>query len=224
MRNFLLNIFIFHQVRELKIKRIQNKLKSVSNSRYSCGIYYFSVIKTILYLNQIIIFFSALSKEPHIIEVPEEMDFDGFIHQSLNVGESINKTKPVSVSTLTDEQRFKIHQNKQNAIQKRILRKNQAVPPKKPLTDEQRTRMEANRKKAVLKRSQIENKTPLNPPKKFKFRPLSCPETFEVKSPTSKIDKSLEDLCEESEASWNSNPRWEELGESQKRKHKHEGN
>ena len=178
----------------------------------------------ILESNYHLFFFSALSKEPDIIEVPEEMDFDGFIHQSLNVGESINKTKSVSVSTLTDEQRFKIDQNKQNAIKKRILQKKQVVPQKNSLTEEQRTRMEANRQKAVLKRSQIENKTLLNPPKKFKFRPLSCPETFEVKSPTSKIDKSLEDLFEESEASWNSNPRWEEMGETQKRKHKQEGN
>ena len=169
------------------------------------------------------IFFAALSEEPHIIEVPEEMDFDGFIQQSLNVGES-NKTRPVSVSALTDEQRFKIDQNKQKAIEKRNLQKNQVVPQKKSLTEEQRTRMEGNRQKAVIKRSQIENKTLLNPPKKFKFRPLSCPETFEAKSLTSKKDKSLEDFFEESEASWNSNPRWEEMAESQKRKHKQEGN
>ena len=107
-----------------------------------------------------------------------------------------------------------MEENKQKAIEKRNMNVSQKT---KTLTEEQLSRMKENKLKALEKKRQNQknvssqlspslisgvDNNESTPTKKFKFR---------------KLEKSLEELCEENELIWSEKPRFE-LGEPNKRK------
>ena len=165
------------------------------------------------------IFFTL--KDDANVELQEEMNIGEFVDESLAIKPLENDANDANdgvskfpesfpQSTLTESQHLRMEENNRKALEKR----NQNVSPKnKSLTKEQLSRMKENKEKALEKRSQIQKNVSSqiapsmisgvdNESKRFKFK---------------KREKNLEELCDENDLSWSSDPKFE-LGEPKERK------
>jgi hypothetical protein len=112
---------------------------------------------------------------------------------------------PQDKPPLTEEQRFRMEENRKMAIQRRNWIKNHSSNTCPPYL--------------------TENKSTIQ--KKFSFKPVKRPENKEnvnaVKNPESNAEQSLEDMFDRNEKEWNQNPRYDS-GVPKEKKTKDEGN